>query len=147
MLHLTVAQKWTVAFLLLITIIAYLAILRTREPLLTYTRSGGIAGFRDTLIVYQDGEVVLSSKTQTINGRISEEDLKTLKAILEELRPMGGMELKPKENVADFFSYSIESGGLRISWVDPWASQQEVPPQLNTLNSLFLGIIGKLPRG
>lgn len=117
------------------------------EPLLVYTRSGGVAGFADKLVVYPDGEAELSSKTQVIKGRLDEEDMRELRRSLEELRSIGNTEYKPKEGVADFFSYTLSSKGLSISWVDPWASREEIPAQLESFNSLISKIFEKLRSG
>jgi len=149
MFHWIGAPRWAIIFLVIlisasVIILAYFIVERGKEPVLTYTRSGGVAGFADKLVIYEDGEAILSSKNQVIKGKVSEEDMRALQKILEELRAIGSVEYKPKEGVADFFSYSLSYDGINISWVDPWASKEEIPGQLNSLNSLISEIIGKL---
>jgi predicted ABC-type sugar transport system permease subunit len=69
MFHWIGAPRWAVIFLLIlisasVIILAYFIVERGKEPVLTYTRSGGVAGFADKLVIYQDGEAVLSSRNQ-----------------------------------------------------------------------------------
>jgi len=149
MFHWIGAPRWAIVFLIIlisasIIILSYFIVERGKEPLLIYTRSGGIAGFMDKLMIYRDGEAQLSSKTQVIKGRVSEEDMRALRKILEELREIGSVEYEPKEGAADFFSYSLSFNGINITWVDPWASGEEIPDQLESLNSLISEIMGKL---
>ena len=47
-------------------------------------------------MVYQDGDAVLSSKTQVIEGKVYEEDMRELRKSLDELRKIGSAEYKPK---------------------------------------------------
>jgi len=140
-LHKWAAAPLLVSALILLTLLRYSA---EREPLLIYTRSGGIAGFAEKLVVYQDGEAVFSSKTQVIEGKVSEEDMRELLKSLDELRKIGNAEYEPKEGVADFFCYTLSSKGLSISWVDPWASKEEIPSQLESFSQLISKIVEKL---
>lgn len=70
--------------------------------------------------------------------------MRELRKSLDELRKIGSAEYKPKGGVADFFHYTLPSKGLSISWVDLWASEEEVPGELERFNLLISRIIEKL---
>lgn len=143
MFHWIGAPKWALAILAFtlafsLLILSYLAFIRSREPLITYVRTGGFAGIRDVLTIYQDGTAYLQSRTiGFLEIKLTEEELKAVKLMLEEMRSLGSLSYGARQGAADFFSHSIVSDGIEVSWVDQWAAREELPLQLSASQLLL----------
>lgn len=141
--------RWALVVLLVtltisVSLLSYLLLLRTERPLAIYRRTGGVAGLRESLVVYPSGRVVLQSgATGTEETRISGNYMEAVKLLLKELTSIGKSEYGARPGAADFFSYSLvsEGYGVNLSWVDPWASEGRVPFQLEAANLLMSELI------
>ncbi|RDD53295.1 MAG: hypothetical protein BA066_05165 [Candidatus Korarchaeota archaeon NZ13-K] len=151
MFHWVGAPKWALLVLLVTLatstlILAYLALLRAERPILTYSRTGGIAGIRESLTVYTSGRVLVQGRIIGSKELLLGDDrMRAIGLLLKELAPLGKLELGARPGAVDFFSYSIisEEHGLELSWVDPWASEGPVPFQLEAANALMSELISE----
>lgn len=150
MLHWVGAPKWALAIFLIVMAACLLALsyllLRTERPLVTYSRTGGIAGMRDVLTVYPSGRAFFRSKiTGSGELELSEDHMRAIRLLLEELSPMGTADYGAKPSATDFFSHSLvsEGYGVELSWVDPWASEVEVPFQLRAAEVLMRELLSR----
>ncbi|MCS7102768.1 MAG: hypothetical protein NZ992_02665 [Candidatus Korarchaeum sp.] len=136
MFHWIGAPKWALAVLMItlatsLIILSYFVFLRSQRPLMTYTKAGGFAGMSEVLTIYPDGRASLQSKNVGVKEiKLSGEEVEAVKLMLNELKSMGSLSYEARQGVADFFLHSIVSDGLEISWVDQWASRDELPFQL-----------------
>ena len=112
-----------------------------------WNRSGGFAGFDETLTIRSNGSASLSSNfLGQIKFSFTEEEWNELITLIKN---SGFMELDDtygaKTGVADFFSYSLivemDSSSKQVLWVDDWAAKGNLPDVLNELGEKILGII------
>jgi hypothetical protein len=113
---------------------------------IVWRRSGGFAGFGETLTVGSDGSVALSSNfLGEVEFTLIEEEWEGLGALIAD---SGFMELDEnygaKSGVADFFTYSLTvelgSTSKKVQWVDDWASAEELPPGLGDIGEDILAL-------
>jgi hypothetical protein len=114
---------------------------------IVWRRSGGFAGFDETLEVEADGSVILYSNFIGEKGfMLSEAELSQLLSVIEGSGFMGFEALyEPRSGVADFFTYSLAisrgSSTKLVEWVDDWASEVKLPDGLKDIEEIFLSII------
>ncbi|MEM3930114.1 MAG: hypothetical protein QXX48_07580 [Candidatus Korarchaeum sp.] len=153
MLHWVGAPKWALAILIIvlvasITVLSYLLLLRSERPLMTYRRTGGVAGLMEGLTIYPSGMASFQGKLVNREMKLSDDDLKAIRLLLKELASLGHSEYGAKPGTADFLSHSLvsEEYGIRLSWVDPWASE-EVPFQLEAASVLMTKLFSEAMGG
>ncbi len=113
---------------------------RTRpRVLLRYTRSGGVAGVREEMIVYEDGRAVLTSGGMSSGGDLPEGLVSALRIVIRGIGGGGVVGPPPAEGAADFFTHELDSPDLGVSvrWVDPWASGGRLPDEIIALDHLI----------
>lgn len=74
---------------------------------MTYEKSGGLKGARDTLVIYDDGRVELTNRTGAKKtGQIAQDVVFTLK---QRIAQVDWAQLKPRYQVggADMFNYTV----------------------------------------
>ncbi len=104
-----------------------------------YVRTGGFAGANDILTIDDMGRVAYSSRFgQAFNASLSQPELASLKGVLAtNLGSIQTTTIHPRSGAADFFSYdlnvTINGKTTHLSWVDGWAAQEPLPPELQTI--------------
>jgi hypothetical protein len=109
-------------------------------------RTGGIAGVNELLAVEPDGS---GRYVRGLHGetafKLTDEQLSRLRALIignnfAEVKPEN---FDPRQDVADFFSYSLsvtylrdgqETGQKFVSWVDEWALKEKLPESLRQIH-------------
>lgn len=143
MFHWIGAPKWALVILIVTLaasalILSYLSYIRSQRPLMTYIRTGGIAGVKEVLMIYPDGRATLQSKIIGLKEiKLRDKELRAAKLLLRELKSLGNLSYEAKQGAADFFIHSISSDGIEVSWVDQWAAKVELPLQLTVLQLLM----------
>lgn len=105
--------------------------------LVDYHRSGGIGGFDDHLVIFENGALVISSRPGSGYDVLNKTELDELKALFEmsgfsDLMPS----YPPASEGADYFTYQIAYRGKTVTAVDTG-----VPPGLETIISALNEII------
>ncbi len=112
-----------------------------------WQRSGGFAGLDETLEIWPDGSVMLSSNfLGEKEFTLSETEWNHLLSVIKNSGFTGfKASYEPRSGVADFFTYSLTikrgSGTKQVEWVDDWASETELPDGLKAIEELVLSII------
>ncbi len=131
-------------------VVYYYAFMMNPAPEITgivWSRSGGFAGFDETLTIGSEGSAVLSSNyLGDAEFTLTEEEWEGLGALITD---SGFMELDAnygaKSGVADFFTYSLtvelDSTSKKVQWVDDWASEGELPSGLGDIGEAILVLI------
>ena len=102
---------------------------------LQYTKTGGIAGLHESLMIEADGAVSFTSRLVSFTSRIGPIEFSELKDIIaENLDKISPKVIHARPNAADYFGYaiSVSTGGKRteIQWVDDWAAADTIPNEL-----------------
>lgn len=107
------------------------------KPLITYVRTGGIAGVDDTVTVSQDGAVQVSTRSATAQtSQLSSSELAELQALIAAADlPSLDKEYK-QDGLSDAFEYRLTSGANTVRWTDGTA-----PAQLWPLQNMLDGLI------
>ena len=118
--------------------------LRSVETLVSYSRSGGIAGSAEQLIVDRDGRAVLSTEGGAEAGEeefeLSDAELARLEGSLD---AAAGIEVPPPPpGCVDCFSYSVEAEGISFSLDDTSFGSLQIPAQATGL----IQLLGELAR-
>jgi hypothetical protein len=96
------------------------------DILVEYTRTGGIAGFDDHLVVFDNGQAIFSRKQSSGIFTLSNQELGELRNLLD---TAGFPSLEPEypapEPGADYFQYTITYGGKTVT-----TETGGVPPNL-----------------
>ena len=107
----------------------------TAEPLLTFTKVGGIAGISEKLAVSSCG-VVTRTFGNTKNPReiqLTPEEIASLK---EALKPVATVKVPPTpRGVADGYNYTLVSRGTTLKWGQPVEPPKELVPVLKQIES------------
>jgi hypothetical protein len=104
-----------------------------------YTKTGGIAGVSDTLVIRDDGSATLTSTYgNSFNGTVSAAELSELKHVIAtNLDGISPTTLQPRSGAADYFGYRLAvtngTGTTRIVWVDQWAVNGTFPDGLKVI--------------
>jgi hypothetical protein len=105
--------------------------------LVDYHRSGGIGGFDDHLVIFENGALVISSKLGSGYDVLNKTELDDLKALFDR---SGFLDLMPSyppvSEGADYFTYQVAYRGKTVSAVDTG-----VPPRLETIIAALNEII------
>lgn len=107
------------------------------------TRSGGLQGQTETLLVRQDGTVALLNGEQPgavfKTGKASAAQLQTLRALLES-DAWQQLDATFGRQVPDGFSYSVTGGGLRVMTYDGAQNPPVLESVLAELNELWQAV-------
>jgi len=110
-----------------------------RSLALKWTRTGGIAGLQETLVVATNGSWVIEemipagSISKRVSGTLNASRLNELIDFFSgsDLAALNGTSFAPRSGAADYFRYRIEVvlGGrlILVEWVDPWACAEQLP--------------------
>ncbi|MDK2464207.1 MAG: hypothetical protein QI223_05490 [Candidatus Korarchaeota archaeon] len=107
--------------------------------LLRYRRVGGIAGVSEELVVYEDGRAVMGGGGLSAGAKLPDGLVAALKTVFERIGETGVQGPPPTPGAADYFTHLVEAPGLgvNVSWVDLWASGNEVPDEIVALDALL----------
>ncbi len=107
--------------------------------LLTYRRTGGVAGMSEEVVIYDDGRATVSGGGLSAGAKLPDELVSALREVLERIGERGVLGPGPARGAADYFTHRVESPalGVNVSWVDPWAADGEVPEEIAVLDRLL----------
>ncbi|MFI5909091.1 hypothetical protein [Dactylosporangium sp. NPDC051541] len=108
------------------------------DTLVTFTRTGGLAGNNDSLAVRPDGSYTIQTKQAKKDGKLTDEELGALKAALAAT----DFNKLPTNNdngaVADAYTYTITYAGKQIT-----AKDGSIPPALQPVISALGAFLSK----
>ncbi|HOS81908.1 MAG TPA: hypothetical protein PK445_04215 [Methanolinea sp.] len=83
--------------------------------LMDYSRTGGIAGFSDRMVIYSDGGVVYQTRQKSGAFTLDQENMERLKRLIRDVEASGlnGTYPAPSQG-ADYFSYALVFGNRTI---------------------------------
>jgi hypothetical protein len=118
----------------------------TPGVLLTFTKTGGFAGFNTTLTVQQTGEYALAERgQQPKSGKLDDAKLSDLKAQLDAVRGLGDVEDKYDQgNVADDIYRTVtfdQNGTLKTVTVAEQGGKDLAPEELQKLIATINSIV------
>jgi hypothetical protein len=108
------------------------------EPLVSFTREGGLAGFHDELVIWPDGTYQRSRRaTGERRGHLPPDRVARLRQLLDgahlaDLPPASGGE------VADGYTYRVTYGGRTVTAQDG-GIPSGLEPVLGALNDILAG--------
>ncbi len=104
------------------------------DTLVEYTRTGGIAGLDDRLIVRANGQATLTRRDQRYEFALERETLTQLQSLLDsaQFTRLSG-EYLPSRPGADLFTYAITYRGHMVRTMDT-AVPEALQPALDLLN-------------
>ncbi len=107
--------------------------------LLTYRRTGGLAGVSEEVVIYGDGRLTVGGGGLSAGSKLPSELISALREVLKRIREGGVRGPEPAPGAADYFTHWVESPalGVNVSWVDPWAAGGEVPDEIAVLDRLL----------
>jgi hypothetical protein len=83
--------------------------------LVDYSRTGGIAGFSDRLVIYSDGEAVYQTRQGSGAFKLGAEEMERLHGLLRDAEAAGLNGTYPAQSPgADYFSYLLVFGNQTI---------------------------------
>ena len=106
------------------------------DTLLTFTRTGGLAGTNDRLVVRPDGAWTLTTKSGSKEGKLTATELAALKSTLAQVGFSKLPKVNDNGNVADGYKYTISYGGDEVVAEDG-AVPTALQPVITTLNGLL----------
>jgi len=105
--------------------------------LVQYQRTGGIAGFNDQMVVFENGQVVYSRNTGSGTVTLSDDSLEELGDILESADfPSLAPDYPAGNPGADYFSYVIIYKGMTVT-TETGGIPPELVPVIGRLDSLL----------
>jgi hypothetical protein len=94
-----------------------------------YQRSGGIAGFNDRLVIFDNGVTLVSSRSTSREIRLNQSDLEQISALFETAQfPSLEGNYTSRRGGADFMQYSISYKGKTVNTEDT-----AIPPSLEPI--------------
>ena len=104
-------------------------------------------GLNEKLFVAADGSILyISNYFDDAELVLTEDELEDLLSKVEFFTT--DVSYEPKQNAADYFVYKVTmetTSGIKIvQWVDEWASEETLPPELLALQDQILNIIESL---
>jgi hypothetical protein len=106
------------------------------DALLVFTRTGGLAGTNDRLVVRPDGAWTLTSKSGSKEGKLTATELAALKTTMEQVGFSKLPKVNDNSNMADGYTYTINYGGTEVMAEDG-AVPTALQPVITTLNGLL----------
>jgi hypothetical protein len=106
---------------------------------LEFTKTGGIAGVNDTLVIRDDGSATLTSKYGvSLNAAVARVELSELKHVIAtDLNGISNRTLQARAGAADYFGYRLavttDTGTAELFWVDQWAVNGTFPDGLKAI--------------
>ena len=108
------------------------------DTLLVFTRTGGLAGTNDRLVVRPDGSWTLTTKSGTKEGKLTAAELTALKSTLDQVGFLKLPKVNDNSNVADGYTYSISYGGDEVV-----AKDGAVPAALQPVITILNGLLSR----
>jgi hypothetical protein len=94
--------------------------------LVDYYRTGGVAGFNDRLVIFDNGIAVVSSKTVNQEIEINKTDIERIVALFDQSQfPMFEGNYSARQGSADLIKYTISYHGKTVN-----AEDSVIPPSL-----------------
>ncbi len=108
-------------------------------PFLVYYRRGGVSGLIENLVIYTDGRGIYRRDGEEFRGEVTDETMSALEVVLNRVSERGFTEVSPKAGIEDYLHHEViySRRGERFAWVDEWASEVELPPEVLALTSLL----------
>lgn len=107
------------------------------DVLVSYSRTGGFAGFSDHIVVYRDGSATVTRKETVASVTIPDETLRQVCFFLEQAHfPLLNDEYPAPQEGADYFTYSVTYGGKTVVTEDTG-----IPAVLAPIFEILNGII------
>jgi hypothetical protein len=108
------------------------------DTLVTFNRTGGLAGTNDTLTVRPDGSYTIQSRSGGKSGKLSGDELDALKAALSSTDFNKMPTVNDNGAVADGYTYTLTYGGRQIT-----AKDGAIPPALQPVISALGAFLNK----
>jgi hypothetical protein len=108
------------------------------DALVTFNRTGGLAGTNDTLIVRPDGSYTIQTRSGNKSGKLSADELNALKAALSSTDFNKMPTVNDNGGMADGYTYTLTYGGRQIT-----AKDGAIPPALQPVISALGGFLSK----
>src|SRR5262249_3990663 len=112
--------------------------LPTGDTLLTLTRTGGLAGTNDKLVVRPDGTYTLQTRTAARNGALAPSELTALNDPLAAIDFNKMPTANDGPTIADGSTYVVTYNGREVT-----AHDGSIPPQLQPVISALNGFLNK----
>lgn len=131
-------MKWYVPFLIL-TIFSLIFLISisyftklSSSYLFKYERSGGIAGFKEEVEVYNNGKIIYNDlkSGEKIEINLDKKLTQLLKHLYNEIIKTSPINIGAKMGAADFFIHKLTINGKNFEWVDVWAAEKEIPNEI-----------------
>ncbi|WP_433614938.1 protealysin inhibitor emfourin [Dactylosporangium sp. CA-139114] len=108
------------------------------DALVTFTRTGGLAGNNDSLVVKPDGSYTITTKQGTKTGKLTDEEANALKTALASTDFNKLPTTNDNSAVADAYTYTVTYGGKQIT-----AKDGSIPPALQPVVSALGAFLSK----
>ena len=131
-----IKKRWVIYAVLIITLVVASGCLGSKIPpvsrppapavLVDYYRTGGLAGFNDRLVIFDNGIAVVSSKTANQEIEINKTDIERIVALFDQSQfPMFEGNYSARQGSADLIKYSISYHNKTVT-----AEDSVIPPLL-----------------
>ena len=157
-------KKWLMCTVLIIVLVAGSGCLGSKTPpvshptppavLVDYYRTGGIAGFNDRLVIFDNGAAVVSGKTTNQEIVINKTDIERIVALFNQSRfPTLDQSYSARPGSADLIKYIITYQNKTVSAEDT-AIPPALQPVIDELNRILTitsgvkqtsGVVANLP--
>ncbi|MER7281847.1 protealysin inhibitor emfourin [Dactylosporangium sp. NPDC000244] len=108
------------------------------DALVTFTRTGGLAGNNDSLVVKPDGSYTITTKQGTKTGKLTDDEANALKTALASTDFNKLPTMNDNGAVADAYTYTVTYGGKQIT-----AKDGSIPPALQPVVSALGAFLSK----
>lgn len=106
------------------------------ETLIEYRRSGGFTGLDDHLVIKEDGEAILTSKSERSEFTLNSDTINRLQALFEEAEfSRLRKEYLPSRQGSDLYEYVVTYKGHTVRTMDG-AVPPSLQPLLEALNQI-----------
>jgi hypothetical protein len=108
------------------------------DTLVTFTRTGGLAGNNDKLVVRPDGSYTITTRQGSREGKLTTDELNALKAALASTDFNKMPTVNDNGAVADAYTYTVTYSGRQIT-----AKDGAIPPALQPVISALGAFLSK----
>ncbi|MEV8512700.1 hypothetical protein [Dactylosporangium sp. NPDC051484] len=108
------------------------------DALIAFSRTGGLAGVSDSLVVRPDGSYTIQTRQGTRTGKLNADELSALKAALAGTDFNKMPSVNDNGAMADGYTYTITYAGRQIT-----AKDGAIPPALQPVISALSGFLSK----